>query len=270
MKTLVLNQKRRGRVFLLVSALVLLIILHFVGILRPVEDAARFVLQPVFRVTHSAAQSVGDAFRFFGSIGGLASENGALKKQVEKLQAESAGRQEVEKENEALRAQLKFSQKQSFTLQPTFVIGYDPTSFTEYLTLDKGSESKIAVHAPVITESGILIGRVVEVGWKTSKILLITDSTSSLNGVIQDSRATGLIKGDHGLGLVMDLIPQEEVVKKGDRVVTSGLGGTLPKGLAIGEIESVNQSPNELFQTARIKPYTSLRDVEIAFVITSF
>jgi len=270
MKNLGLHTRRRGRVFVLVSAFVVLVLLHSIGWLRPIEDGVRFVLQPVLRVSHNAAQSVFEAFHFFGSIGNLASENGSLKKQVEQLQSESAQLQEVQRENAALRSQLKFSQKQSFTLEPTFVIGYDPTSFTEYLTLDKGSESKIAVNNPVITDSGILIGRVAEVGWKTSKVLLVTDSTSSVSTTIQDSRATGLVHGDHGLGLVMELIPQDEVVKSGDRVVTSGLGGTFPKGLALGEVESVSQSANELFQTARIKPYTSLHDVEIAFVITSF
>lgn len=258
------------RAVAVVAIITLLVLLHLFGWLRPIENFLVYVGKPVISATSRATRSVSGSFSFLGSIGHLASENDSLKQQVEKLQAENARLSEVDKENSALRSQLKFQGKQPYEEVPSFVIGYDPTSFTEFLTIDKGTESGIKNGAPVITDSGLLVGQVREAGWRSSKVLLTTDSNSSINAVVQDSRASGIVKGDHGLGLTMGLIPQDEVIKEGDRVVTSGLGGEFPKGLVLGEVQSVSQQANELFQTARLKPAVSFRDVEIVFVIKSF
>ncbi|MFC1640829.1 rod shape-determining protein MreC [Patescibacteria group bacterium] len=265
-----IQQKNQTRIIIIFMVVFVLIVLHFFGVLRPVEDGVMYVIRPVFKTTTGAAQSASSSFGLLGSIGDLASENNDLRQELEVLEADIAQLNELKKENDALREQLKFSKRQDFELEPTFIIGYDPTSFTEYLTIDKGSESGIGEDDPVITESGILIGRIAEVGWKTSKILLTIDSSSKINAVVQDSRASGIVNGEHGLGLVMDLIPQDKVIKQGDTVVTSGLGATFPKGLIIGKIETMSQSKNELFQMARVKPITSFRDIEIAFVIKEF
>lgn len=252
------------------SVIFVLVVTHLLGWLRPVENFLVLIGKPVISGVTNAARSVTGSFSFLGSIGHLASENDSLKQQVEKLQAENARLSEVDKENVALRSQLKFQGKQPYNEEPSFVIGYDPTSFTEFLTIDKGTESGIKNGDPVITDSGLLVGQVQQAGWKSSQVLLTTDSNSSINAVIQDSRASGIVKGDHGLGLTMSLIPQDEVVKEGDRVVTSGLGGEFPKGLVLGEVQSVSQLPNELFQTARLKPAVAFRDIEIVFVIKGF
>lgn len=252
------------------GVIVVLVILHFVGVLRPVENFFVFVTKPVVSATNKATRSVTGSFSFLGSIGHLATENDSLKQQVEKLQAENARLAEVDKENSTLRSQLKFEGKQQYDEVPSFVIGYDPTSFTEFLTIDKGTEAGIKNGDPVITDSGLLVGQVQNAGWKSSQVLLTTDSNSSINAIVQDSRASGIVKGDHGLALTMSLIPQDEVVKEGDRVVTSGLGGEFPKGLVLGQVQSVSEQANELFQSATLKPAVSFRDVEIVFVIKSF
>ncbi len=266
------NQKvvRPLRVFVVAGIVVVLMLFHLVGWLRPVENAIVFVAKPVITFATKATRSVTGTFSFLGSIGHLASDNDSLQSKVEKLEAENARLAEVDKENSVLRSQLKFQSKQKYDEEPSFVIGYDPTSFTEYLTIDKGTESGIQDGDPVITDSGLLVGQISEAGWKSSKVLLVTDSNSSINAIVQDSRASGIVKGDHGIGLEMGLIPQDEVIKVGDRVVTSGLGGEFPKGLVLGAVETVSEQANELFQNARLKPAVSFRDVEIVFVIKSF
>lgn len=248
----------------------LLTLTHWFGWLRPIENLVVYITRPVTSTVFHASGNIGNAVRFFASIGKLADENNDLQKKVEQLSSENAKLREVERENVALREQLHFTEKQKFVSEPSFVIGSDPTSFTEYLTIDKGNEAGIEVNDPVITENGILVGRIAEVGWKSSKVLLVIDSSSSVNAIVQESRASGVVRGEHGLGLRMDLIPQDKVIKTGDRVVTSGLGEIFPKGLVLGEIENVTQQENELFQTARISPLVSFHDIEIVFVIKEF
>lgn len=264
------TRNRPLRAIIIGVFVVLIMIFHMIGWLRPVENFLVFMGKPVISGTTNIAKSVTDSFSFFGSIGHLASENDTLKQQLEKLQAENARLSEVDKENGALRSQLQFQEKQPYDEEPSFVIGYDPTSFTEFITIDKGTEVGIKKGNPVITDSGLLVGQIEEAGWKSSTVLLTTDSSSSINAVVQDSRASGIVKGDHGISLSMGLIPQDEVLKEGDRVVTSGLGGEFPKGLVLGEIENISEQANELFQTAQLKPAVSFRDIEIVFVIKSF
>jgi len=264
------SRTKRRKFIVAVVVVAAIIVLHFVGILRPVENAIMYVVSPVFRTTGNASSGMRDTFGTLGNIRNLAKENEELKNKLENLEAENAQLAEIERENDALRELSNFPAREEYVLEPSFVIGYDPTSFTEYLTIDKGSESGIEENDPVVTESGNLIGRVQEVGWRSSKVLLITDSLSTVNAVVQDTRASGIVKGEHGLGMRMELIPQEEVIKVSDRVVTSGLSGVFPKGLTIGEIEDVQQKENELFQEARIRPFITFRNIEIAFVIKDF
>jgi rod shape-determining protein MreC len=68
----------------------------------------------------------------------------------------------------------------------------------------------------------------------------------------------------------MVYIPQEEVVSVGDIVLTSGLGGLLPKGLVIGQVIEVEQREYETFQTATVRPAVDLSRLELALVITDF
>jgi rod shape-determining protein MreC len=70
--------------------------------------------------------------------------------------------------------------------------------------------------------------------------------------------------------MIMDMIPQNKVVKKGDLVATSGLGQEFPRGLLIGEVEEIDNSDNTLFQKARVKPLVNFQDLRIVFVILNW
>jgi rod shape-determining protein MreC len=68
----------------------------------------------------------------------------------------------------------------------------------------------------------------------------------------------------------MMYIPQEEDVRVGDIVLTSGLGGLMPKGLVIGQVTEVQQREYETFQAATVRPAVDLTRFELALVITDF
>ena len=88
--------------------------------------------------------------------------------------------------------------------------------------------------------------------------------------MLQQSRATGLVVGQPDGTLRMLYIPQEEEIQVGDVVLTSGLAGTLPRGLVIGQVASVEQKDIALFQEAVIRPAVDYREVELVLVVTSF
>ena len=121
----------------------------------------------------------------------------------------------------------------------------------------------------VVTARG-LVGRISEVGTDWARVLLITDPASSVNALVQTSRATGMVQGRLGQSLVMRFIPWEERVSVGDLIITSGLGRNFPKGLVIGQVTSVRQRDFQMHQEAEVKPTVDFNRLEIVTVITDF
>jgi rod shape-determining protein MreC len=181
---------------------------------------------------------------------------------------------ELESENEALRQLLQFTQANptdSYRAAEVVghVIGQDPSNLLRYIIIDVGTGDGVAKGMPVVTDRG-LVGRIVEVSSRSSKVLLINDVSSSVNAIIQSSRATGIVEGKADGGLVMKYIPQPVEVNVGDIILTSGLGATFPKRLVIGQVTAVHKRDIELFQEAEIKPTVDFDRVEIVLVLTSF
>ena len=136
------------------------------------------------------------------------------------------------------------------------------------MSINVGENRGIAKDMPGIIGEGLLVGRVTEIGLNTATILLLSDRQSVVNAIVQDTRASGIVRGRHGLELLMDSIPQNEEIVNGQSIVTSGLGGGFPSGLLIVEIKEVHESSNELFKEARLLPAVNFDRLEIVFVLT--
>jgi rod shape-determining protein MreC len=115
-----------------------------------------------------------------------------------------------------------------------------------------------------------LLGRVVAAGVNFCRILLVNDSSSSVNVLLQSSRATGVTSGQFGGVLLMKYIPQGEVIRLGDMVLTSGMGGNFPKGLVVGQVSQVRQKDIELFQEAVVESLIDFRGLEVVYLIRNF
>jgi rod shape-determining protein MreC len=239
---------------------------HFLGILKPVENIVFKVSSPVQRVGYSLGSGVSNVLGFLSSIKDLTVENGELKLKLEKSLVDKSRLEELEKENNELRDQLSYKKKASFELISGIILSKDPNSLSRSININKGSKDNIEKDDYVVVSDGILIGQVEEVYNNYSKVILITDIYSRVKARIQDSDTDGIVSGEHGLGMVMDLIPQNKVVKKGDTVVTYDSEKELP-GLLIGEVEEVNNADNELFQKARIKSPVDFKELSYIFVL---
>ena len=96
---------------------------------------------------------------------------------------------------------------------------------------------------------------------------MITDSQSGGRGVLQSSRIEGIVTGSAEGLVYLSYIPLTAIVQPGDVVVTSGAGGVYPKGIAIGEVVSVDYSPTDVYQTIIIKPITRVSTYEEVLVL---
>lgn len=209
------------------------------------------------------------ASRFFGglfSLGSLQKDNAQLKDQVNRLQAEVAQLSEAKKENESLKKELGFIKGNRFSYESTEVIAFDPAMLRGTVTINKGKKDGLAVGMAAISE-GFLAGRISEVNDHSAKVQLITDPLSAIPAVLQSFNTSGIIRGEIGFGLILDKVPQGDPLQKGDLVITSGLGGEIPKGLIMGRVESVDNKENSLFTTANVRPLADLKSLYRLIII---
>jgi rod shape-determining protein MreC len=252
---------------ILIFAVILLIIFNLTGILKPIKNLAVFVISPIERGISKAGSRIAGTFQFFSQIKNLSSQNKKLEEENKKLLSRNAKLKEVERENELLRRQLDYEKYSERKILPAFVIGFDPYNLLQAVILNRGEKDKVLQNMAVVSSGDILVGQVQKTTYITSEVLLIIDSHATVPAQIQSTRATGLVRGEHGLGLIMEMIPQDQVIKTGDLVITTSLASKFPAGLVIGEIEEIITTESELFQKARIKSPVDFKKLESVYVV---
>ena len=257
-------------VILLVGLVLAWMVLDMAGGPNPIRDYTMRVLSPVQYALQSLIRPVSHAVGDAGSIANVQSELEAARLEIAELRSQVILLQEAKIENEILRRELAF--KNTATeghILAAEVIGYDTNDFLQYLIIDRGEADGIAVRMPVVTSQG-LVGRIAETTTYASKVMLLTDPSSSVSARIQRSRGTGMVQGAPGGELVMKYIPQDNPVAVGDVVLTSGLGGNFPRRLPIGQITAIEKSDVGMFQVARLVPAVDLRSLEMVSILLSF
>ncbi len=244
-----------------------LVLLGRVGGLRPVTSVIDYTTAPVRGLVRSIGHGLSGVFTSIGNISHLQAENAKLKGEVTSLKQQLAADTEVAQQNKLLRQQLQVGEAPSQKLVAADVIGYQPDNFRQFITLSKGSNDGLKPGMAVIS-NGVLVGTLSQVGRTTAQVFVVTDPSFKTNGIDQTSRANGTVQGQLGAGLIMNNIAQGDSVKPGDTIVTSGLGGSMPKGIVIGQVESVNQSDNEVFQSAQLGYKIKINKLELVFVVT--
>jgi rod shape-determining protein MreC len=208
-----------------------------------------------------------DFVDFIFSLRRLNSENNNLKEENQKLLGELARLKAVNQENQLLRQQVGLPLSEESQLIMADIIGKDLSNLGNYFLINKGIEDGIREKMVVIAAGNLLVGRINEVFDSFAKVELVTSPNSRVNARLYEPSATGLVKGDRKLSLIFDLLPQQEPIQEGGLVVTSGLAGLFPAGLAIGQIERVVSFDVSISQIAEVKPAVDFNNLERVFVI---
>lgn len=262
--------------FLLAATSLVLLILSSSGHLNSIEGLLTTVARPFLTVFNGAGRQIDNVLTTARDLGALRSSRAQLQTQVDTLTIDNLRLREVAVENQRLRELLRFAQ-----LNPTYdfrggqviarVIGQQPTNYLASLAIDLGREHGIREGMPVVTEAG-LVGRIYKVGPRSSTVLLITDTSSGVQALVQreNSRARGVVTGRAGDLPVMEFIAQDDDVTVGDLIITSGLGGNFPKGLIIGQVVEVQRRDFDMFQQATVRPTVNFDRIEFVLVIMNF
>jgi rod shape-determining protein MreC len=240
--------------------------------LQPVESAASQVLTPIQQAAHDVTSMVGGWVETLRRMNDLEEENKKLRTALDSVTAENVQIQELKRENESLRALLKFqSDRPDIKGVQANVIGGDPSSTSEILTIDKGTADGLAVGMAAVSPGGILVGQVKEAGANRATVLLITDIASSVAVATQNTLVPGVLEGrwQKQGRLLMRHIPRDEKIASGDILLTTGVGGVFPRGLIAGQIYNVRQSDVATEKEAEAYPLVQLNSLENVLVITN-
>jgi rod shape-determining protein MreC len=160
----------------------------------------------------------------------------------------------IKKENDTLRKQLSFLETGKMKGIVSRIIGSDDPILSKNLIVDKGFDDGIKIGQAVITDNGIIIGKIFKTEARIASVMLLTDNRSKLAvGIISEDITLGLLEGEHDMSLKMNLIPKTAKIFQGETVITSGLEKNIPRGLIAGIIGEIYDTENELFQSALVK-----------------
>lgn len=176
-----------------------------------------------------------NVIRDFQSYQSLYEQNQQLRRELQQMKSWKEAALQLEQEN----ARLLDLNKLQLDAQLTWISGIvradSGSPFRQSVLLNVGEQDGIQNGWAAMDGLG-LVGRISGVGSKTSRVILLSDSYSQIPAVIQPSRENALIVGDNSSDPLVDFIENADLVRAGDRIVTSGNGGVLPPGLLIGQL----------------------------------
>lgn len=247
-------------------------VLHNNGALNPVEELVGRVVAPaqgfVSNVSAGVANTLGDA----GEFATLRKDKSVLEQQVDELTTELARLRATERDNESLREAVGYMlDHPDLDLAAAKVIGRDVSNLLDLLIIDRGRSSGIEEGMPVVWRGG-LAGRIISVTENTARILPITSSGSAVNVILQGefADADGVLTSRPDGSLLMSNILEDETVEPGQFVITSGLGGTFPKGILVGQITNVRRPNSSVLQEADVRPFVQPDALDTVQIIKAF
>jgi rod shape-determining protein MreC len=188
----------------------------------------------------------------------LVKENAKLRAKTLLLNAQLQKQFAIESENQQLRALLASSAKTVDKVSVAQLLAVSPDPFVQQIVLNQGENAKVFVGQPVLDAYGIM-GQVVTVGHFTSIVMLVTDNKSAIPVQIERNGVRGLVVGKGVPGLLkLQGVTDTMDVKKGDALVTSGLGDHYPFGYPVGTIVDVNRNLGGRFVDITVKPAAHL------------
>ncbi len=201
----------------------------------------------------------------------LLAENRELKQGVRALEERVSRLKEYERENEELRKLLQFREKSKLEevlagSMGTEVVGRNPTNWYRTLVIDRGERDGLKRNMVVVSREG-LVGRITEVGFTTSQVMLILDEESCVSAIVERTKEHGIVEGKLTHTLRMKYLSGKTEVMAGDVVYSSGLGGIYPKGLLIGRVKNVERADYGLTMSAEVEPAVDFSRLENVLVL---
>lgn len=272
-------RKYKDRIIVSLVAIVLLIIIGYTSKDRiSLTFGERFIgnlLTPVSKVSFSVSKNVSNFFGSVFNIFNLKNENEELKIKIAELENENRDLTNIIGKTDYLKNELKIAENTKFDLVLANIVSKEPGNWYSRFNIDKGIKDGISKGATVVQgieiEHGVveegIVGRVVDVGDNWAKIISVIDELNSISFKIIRTQDGGVLSGSIEGILSGYLFDYKADVIVGDKLYTSGLGGTFIKDIYIGEVSEVIFDDEELTKKVVIEPAVDFRKLYKVFVI---
>src|SRR5215831_9807995 len=226
-----------------------------VGLISPFERAGAW-----------GVGKVRGTWRHYFALSDTARENERLKQENDSLKLEITQLRGKASEADRLAKLLNFKISQEHVpMVGARVIATSPDASSAVIYLDRGQRDGIRKNMGVITPDGV-VGKVIDTFSGTSQVLLVTDRDSGVGAMIEESRIQSPVKGLGEPLLNMSYVSNDDEVKIGERVVTSGMDRIFPRDLPVGTIVEVKPG-SPPFKFIRVRPSAQIEKLEEVIVL---
>lgn len=217
-------------------------------------------LTPVISTVSAPLDTIANAGSWFSEMAQIRSNNIALKNANAQLLQWQTAAKEMQAENASLRELLKVIPSKKNNYITARMVSDMSGPFVRSALIGAGSDSGIKKNQAVINERG-LIGRVVDVGSNSSRILLLTDINSRVPVIAETSREKTILVGSNDDSPTLSYLSPNSNIKIGERIITSGDGGIFPRGVAVGVVTSIENN------VVKVQPLVDSGSVEFVSVV---
>jgi rod shape-determining protein MreC len=246
------------------------------GPLHRTQGVGAAILRPFEVGTERIARPFRDVYGYFHGLAVARSQNARLRAEAEHYRQLYIQNATAAHDNVQLRRLLNYEQGPSFPADyrpvNTRVIAGPPSQFEQQIVVAAGSNQGIHRYDPVVTPAG-LVGDVTKVFSNVARVTLLTDDQSAV-GAMNLRGASGLVRHGASPGgtLILDQVTKDQVVYRGDRILTQGsLAGGLPsiypRGIPIGTVTHVGQSDVGLYKDIQVSPFVDFSSLESVIVL---
>ena len=274
------NFLRQNGIWLLAIALLLSLVITLSSVLlggsaNPLANVVQAVTSPIRGGISAVLDWADGVSTYVFRYGEMQQELEDLRLQVSQLEEQVRQGEEDSRENEQLRDLLKLQQqRQDFVFENAKVTARSNSNWESTLTLSKGSAAGIAAGNCVITETGVLVGVVSEVGTNWCTVSTVINTDIEMGGIVTRTYSAGVLEGDFSLmsqgKLKLNYLPEGAQLVSGDEVLTSGKGDVYPSGLVVGQVEGVFTDASGMTRYAVVAPDVDLSSLIEVFVIKDF
>lgn len=239
------------------------------------QELLSVVLTPLQKVTSALSGGAASVWEKYTSINDVMDRNEQLEAENAELRQQMVDYDRIKAENDAYKALARIQDTNSeASYVSAFVIGRDPLDEFGGFTLDQGSTDGVAVNDAIISDRGYLLGVVVEVDATSCKVMTILHPSFNAAGVISRTRENGIITGSADYAAdgqcVLTNLDRTTEARKGDQVITTGLGGVFPANLLVGTVQEVVPEQSGKSSSAVILPGADPRTVKHVFIVTEY
>ncbi|MBT3352542.1 MAG: rod shape-determining protein MreC [Nitrospinaceae bacterium] len=230
------------------------------------DEMALSLTGPLIEAAAAPKRWTGNIWSSYVALRGLSKENKRLVNEVAALRGASVKAQELQSQVERLEGFLRVAKSAKGEILLARIVGRNQSPFGRTLIIDQGKTNGILRNMAVIHQNGI-VGRVFRAGHSVSQILLITDTRSSVDILVQRSRAQGVFSSSSEKQGEVRYMPADADVKNNDLLVSSGFGGIFPKGLPVARVVATSINGKRLFKNILATPSVDFNKLEEVMVM---